>query len=52
MAVKAGLQIRTSITSKTSFLVAGSDPGLKFDKAKELKTKILSEEEFLQMLKG
>jgi NAD-dependent DNA ligase len=31
--------------------VAGSEPGEKFDKAKELGVKILSEKEFLKMVK-
>jgi DNA polymerase III epsilon subunit family exonuclease len=52
LAQKAGLKIRTTITSKTTFLVAGDEPGTKLDKALEIKTKVLSEKEFLMLLKG
>ena len=51
LAQKAGLKIRTTITSKTTFLVAGDDPGSKLDKANELNTAVLSEQEFLNLLK-
>ena len=51
LAQKAGLKIRTTITSKTTFLVAGDDPGSKLDKANELNTTVLSEQEFLNLLK-
>ena len=39
-----------SISHKTSFLVAGKDPGSKFEKARELGVKILTEKEFLDMV--
>ncbi len=40
-----------SISKKTDFVIVGENPGSKADKAKELGIKILSEKEFVQMLK-
>jgi len=46
-----GGNISTSVSSKTDFVVAGNDPGSKFDKAVELGVKILNEKEFLKLVK-
>lgn len=39
-----------SVSSNTDYLVAGKDPGSKFEKAQELGVKIISEKEFLNIL--
>jgi len=40
----------SSISKKVDFVVVGEDPGSKFDKAKELGIKTLTEEEFKKMI--
>ena len=47
-----GGSITDSVSKKTGFVVVGSDPGSKLDKAKKLQVKTLSEDEFLQVLNG
>lgn len=44
--------ISSSVSSKTSYVVVGEDPGSKFDKAKQLGVQILDEEGFLGLTKG
>ncbi len=39
------------VSSKTSYVVVGSDPGSKADKAKKLGVRILTESEFLNLIK-
>jgi DNA ligase (NAD+) len=48
----AGGKAADSVTSKTSYLVAGENPGSKLDKARQLKVPIVNEAEFLALLKG
>ncbi len=45
-----GGDVHSSISKNTSYLIVGSSPGSKFEKAKKLGVKILSEEEFLKMV--
>jgi len=40
----------STVSKKVDFVVGGKDPGSKFDKAKELGIKILTEEEFKKMV--
>ena len=46
-----GGQFTSAVSKKTDFVVAGSEPGSKYNKAQELGVKIINEEEFLQMIK-
>ncbi len=46
----AGGKSSSSVSSKTDYVLVGENPGSKFDDAKRLGVKILSEKEFLSML--
>ena len=39
-----------NVTRKTDYLVVGTDPGAKLEAAERLGTKLLSEEQFLDVL--
>ena len=41
----------SSVSKKTDFLVAGKDPGSKYEKAKKLGVRIIDESEFERMIK-
>jgi DNA ligase (NAD+) len=45
-----GGNVTNSVSKKTDFILAGTDPGSKLDKGKELGIKILTEEEFVTLL--
>ncbi|MBI4764527.1 MAG: NAD-dependent DNA ligase LigA [Deltaproteobacteria bacterium] len=46
-----GGKMAGQVSGKVDFLIAGEDPGSKLDKARELKVPVLSEEEFMKLLK-
>jgi DNA ligase (NAD+) len=46
---KAGGMVRSSVSKKTDYLLAGDDAGSKLDKAKELKIPILNEDDFRKL---
>jgi DNA ligase (NAD+) len=45
-----GGDVSESVSGKTDYVVAGSEPGSKFDKAKRLGVKIIDEREFINLL--
>jgi DNA ligase (NAD+) len=47
-----GGRVSDSVSKKTDFIVAGSEPGSKLDKGKQLGITILNEEEFTAMVYG
>jgi len=46
-----GGDVSSSVSKETEYVVAGAEPGSKYDKAKKLGIKIINEKEFLKMLK-
>lgn len=48
---KLGAKVSSSVSSKTSYLVMGAEPGSKFKKAKELGVSILNDDAFHAFLK-
>lgn len=45
-----GGDVASSVSAKTDLVVVGSEPGSKYDKAKEWGVKIIGEEEFLKLI--
>src|SRR5215470_1956145 len=48
--VEHGGKVSSSVSKKTNYVVVGTDPGSKYDKAKELGVTILSESEFEKLV--
>jgi len=51
MVEEQGARVASSVSKKTSYLVAGEDPGSKLDQAKKLGVKVLNEQEFAELVK-
>lgn len=49
---KAGGFVKTDVSHRTDYVVAGLEPGQKYFKAQRLKVKVLQEEEFLELFKS
>jgi DNA ligase (NAD+) len=47
---QTGAKSSSSVSKKTDFVLAGSNPGSKFDKARALGVKVIDEKQFLAML--
>ena len=45
-----GGEVHETVTKETNYVVVGTDPGSKYDKAKKIGTKMISEEQFKNLL--
>jgi DNA ligase (NAD+) len=48
----AGGKVSGSVSKKTSYVVAGADPGSKLDKARALGVKVIDEDALTTLVKG
>ncbi|MBH0195407.1 MAG: hypothetical protein HP494_07355 [Nitrospira sp.] len=48
---RLGATVSSSVSHKTAYVVAGSDPGSKLDLARKLEVPVLNEDEFLALIK-
>lgn len=46
-----GGNVSSAVSKKTDYVLAGTEPGSKYDKAKTLGVKIISEDDFIKMIK-
>lgn len=52
MLMTLGAKVTSSVSSKTDYVVAGSDPGSKLDKAERLGVQVIDEAEFNELIGG
>jgi DNA ligase (NAD+) len=52
LVIQHGGKLSSSVSKKTDYVVVGTDPGSKYDKAKELGVPILNEKEFEKLIGG
>ena len=52
LVMQHGAKISSSVSKKTDYVVVGTDPGSKYDKAKELGVPVLTESEFEKLLRS
>jgi DNA ligase (NAD+) len=50
LAQRAGARVSSSVSKKTDFIVAGENPGSKYDQALKLGVEVIDEPEFLRRL--
>lgn len=50
LAVEAGAKVTGTVTGSTTIVVAGENPGSKYDRAVELGTRVISDREFRELL--
>jgi DNA ligase (NAD+) len=50
LVMQHGAKVSSSVSKKTDYVIVGTDPGSKFDKAKELGVPVLNESEFEKLL--